>query len=758
MERRKEREDKIGRQSQADSRLLKREKRVKKAKDLTAILTICMMILAFPFTCWADEPDTSDAQTGETTEVTVVGSVEQLSRESAAADNEAYFKIDAGKKTAGTGLATDEIQEDVNGILSGDSSTAEKQDAIISSLEDSGYYTAEEGRGSKVEVISIFAYQRLRLIAPKDSEIAAYGAVKAVYYDDHYLLSYESEEATKQAYEKLVEEYGEDAVIVDMPLKISGDAQGWGTAYMGMDREKTKAAGGGTVTVAVLDTGIKRGHSVFSGRTILGGHDFVNNDSDPGDDNGHGTAVAGVISESTPQNVRIMPVKIMDSRGYGSVENLLSGIEFAGKHGADIINLSIGGELNSAAALKSLDEKLGGYGALIICAAGNGDSRGHRAYNMDAPGLHEFPAELSCTVCVGAFDTNGNICSFSNYGSAVDFAAPGSGLTLPSHGGGYFMNGEGTSFSAPYITSAAAIIKAEQGLSDKDDLRSALSFYAKDMGSKGKDVYFGYGCPVFEDGKILVPGGDIRGLGFRAGCDQSRTYNGSPQTVNTFVKKYWLRLRPGVDYSVSYRNNVNAGTATVVITGRGDYSGTVTRTFTIDPMPIRPQVRLSGYSYCYNGGSIEPEVSVYYGGRYMKNGSEYTVSYIDSINAGTAQAVVTCTGNYSCSVSTPYTILPVGNGMFASGKTAKVKQSALRKKARTVPAASLFELGDAQGMLSFRKVSGSKRLTISKSTGNVKVKKNTGKGKYKMKVLVAATGDGNHEGAAQYVNIVVKVR
>ena len=131
-----------------------------------------------------------------TTEVTAVDSVEELSEESEAAyDNDAFFTIDVSKDDSAE-LATDEVSEDVTDILSGGGSATEKQDEIVDALEDSGLYRAEGSGKSKVEVTSKFAYQRLRLAAPQDTEINAYGATRAVYFEDSYQLSYDSMDAT----------------------------------------------------------------------------------------------------------------------------------------------------------------------------------------------------------------------------------------------------------------------------------------------------------------------------------------------------------------------------------------------------------------------------------------------------------------------------------------------------------------------------------------------------------------------------------
>ena len=406
---------------------------MKRISRLLAILIMVTMTAA-PCSGFATEEGPFDApEAAETTEVTVVDSVEELSQESEAAyDNEAFFTIDASKDDTSADFATDEISDDVSDILSGGGSTAGKQEDIVDTLEDSGFYRAEGSGKSEVDVTSRFAYQRLRLTADKEKEINAYGATRAVYFEDSYLLSYDSMEATKAAYDALVSEYGSEAVLIDVPLKLSGSEKGWGTSYMNMSYAKTLpeySNSGNTVTVAVIDTGIMRSHKIFTGRTILSGYDFANGDSDPDDKAGHGTAVSGVIAESTPSNVVIMPLKALNDNGEGSILDIVYALRYANDNGADIINMSLGGYLDDEEELAKYERIFAALDPLIVCAAGNEEK------NLDDEGIIEFPGELSSTVCVGAFSASGERSWFSNYGKALDFAAPGESVLLASISG-----------------------------------------------------------------------------------------------------------------------------------------------------------------------------------------------------------------------------------------------------------------------------------------------------------------------------------
>ena len=621
-----------------------------------------------------DAEETEDAEPAELTEVTVAGSMEELAEESEAArGNEAFFTIDASKDDSAE-LATEEVSDDVTDILSGGGSASEKQDEIIGALEDSGLYRAEGSGKSKVEVTSRFACQRLRLTAPQEKEINAFGATKAVYFGDSYLLSYDSMEAAMLAYDALVDEYGRDAVLIDSPMKLndSESIKGWGSSYMRMGRQRTLTDSSGLVTVAVIDTGIQRSHPIFRGKTILEGRDYINEDDDPADDEGHGTSVCGIIAESTPSNVRILPVKAVDRYGEASLMDVLFAINYADENGADIINLSLGGYTKYKEDLEYCEKHFRGFDALIVCAAGN------ESKDMDAPGVMEIPGELSSTVCVGSITAGKKRSSFSNYGQAVDFAAPGSSILTADRGGSY-RTMSGTSFSSPYLAAAAAIVKAEHSDYSNDQIIGELRDMSEDLGDPGRDVYFGYGCPRFPADPEHQHGGSIAEAAVWE--ISSRTYTGAAQTQDPGVMINGELLEQGTDYEILYENNVDAGKADMTIIGTGNYSGEIGGlSFTIHPKQIRPQISLSASSFARTGKEIRPDVTVRDGSRTLAEGTDYTVSYSGNVDAGTAYVTVSCRGNYSGSGTESFRITDqdAASGNAPKKITPKVRLSKTR--------------------------------------------------------------------------------
>jgi hypothetical protein len=251
--------------------------------------------------------------------------------------------------------------------------------------------------------------------------------------------------------------------------------------------------------VAVLDTGVDLRHpglrSSLAQRSDGGvlGMDIVNGGrSEPQDKEGHGTAVSGFIAGLSRDGsdlglaaglAKIMPVKVLGDDGGGRLSDVANGIRWAADNGAHIINLSLGaaipGGLSSPEAVIVRDAILYAVerGALVVAAAGNGDSRG-QGYDITKPGSYDSPGTEGSqrgVLAIAAIDlATGRLASFSNFGPAsVEMAAPGaqrSGLWTTLVGGAWgsqFDDGSGagpavngTSFAAPIVAGTAAVIQA----------------------------------------------------------------------------------------------------------------------------------------------------------------------------------------------------------------------------------------------------------------------------------------------------------
>jgi subtilisin family serine protease len=209
------------------------------------------------------------------------------------------------------------------------------------------------------------------------------------------------------------------------------------------------SVGSSQVVVAVLDTGIDPAHADLQGK-LVEGYDYVNNDQDPSDDNGHGTAVAGIVAADSDNRIgiagycwscRLMPVKVLGADGTGFASGLAQGIVWATDHGARVLNLSLGGPVEDA-TLAGATQYAWLHGVLVVAAAGNEGS-----LTLD------YPAALPNVLSVAASDQNDRLYSFSNSGARV--AAPGENSTT-ARGGGY-VSFLGTSSAAPVVSGIAAL-------------------------------------------------------------------------------------------------------------------------------------------------------------------------------------------------------------------------------------------------------------------------------------------------------------
>ena len=152
------------------------------------------------------------------------------------------------------------------------------------------------------------------------------------------------------------------------------------------------------------------------------------------------------------------------------------------------------------------------------------------------------------------------------------------------------------------------------------------------------------------------------------GTISSYTYDGSAKTPEPVIKMGTKTLVKNTDYTLSYKNNTNAGTATVTVTGKGNYSGTNSKTFTINPLSISNSTISNVSNQTYSGNEIKPTPSVIINGKTLVKDTDYTLSYKNNINTGTATVTITGKGNYSGTNSQTFTINPLSitNATFSS--------------------------------------------------------------------------------------------
>ena len=296
------------------------------------------------------------------------------------------------------------------------------------------------------------------------------------------------------------------------------------------------APGGRGVTVAVLDTGLayeNRGRYKkapdLARNHVTHGFDFVDNDTHPDDENGHGTHVSMTIAEATNNGialtglaygVKIMPLRVLDSEGAGDAVAISRAIRYAADHGAEVINMSL--EFDTSVTASQIPEIVSAVRhahrkrSLLVAAAGN-----------EADSAVAYPAHTTHVIAVGATTVNGCQADYSNSGPGLKLVAPGGGSDAPNadnaadvancHPGlegppifqqtfsrdgsvrSFAIRGpeyEGTSMASPHVAAAAALLIASKRLGahpSPNAVEQRLELTARDLGPPGYDVRYGYG-------------------------------------------------------------------------------------------------------------------------------------------------------------------------------------------------------------------------------------------------------------------------
>lgn len=258
---------------------------------------------------------------------------------------------------------------------------------------------------------------------------------------------------------------------------------------------------GAGVTVAVIDTGFDLNHIIFAGRLTPSSSwkDYVDNDSYPqevagGNSYGHGTGVGGLIAQIAPQ-AKLLPIRVLDTDGKGDMDDVVTAIDWAVGHGANIINLSLG-SVEYSNALHLMIDYAASRGVYVVASAGN---------NGQENGLM-YPAQMSFwgnehVFGVGSVDSNDLLSGFSSYGDGLFMSAPGESI-YSAYPGDRTAAFNGTSFAAPLTTGALALAYGEApATADKNDFWSYFisslydsDFDARNMERKGTNEYlFGWG-------------------------------------------------------------------------------------------------------------------------------------------------------------------------------------------------------------------------------------------------------------------------
>ncbi|MDQ1275083.1 MAG: serine protease [Euryarchaeota archaeon] len=402
------------------------------------------------------------------------------------------------------------------------------------------------------------------------------------------------------------------------------------------DMSTGKTSTGDRVIVAVLDSGVAyEDYSSYkkapdlSNTNFVSGYDFVNNDAHPNDDNSHGTHVAGTIAQSTNNNYgvagvacdcSIMPVKVLNKQGSGTLQQLVDGIYFATNNGAKVISMSLGyspgyypGQALDDALYYAYDN-----GVTILAAAGN-----------DATGTVSYPAAYEKCIAVGAINSEGSLSDYSNYGEALDVVAPG-GDGIDRNGDGYgdgilqntfnpttknpkdfgFWFFSGTSMATPHISGVAALLISQRA-NGPDEVRAAIESTTKDLGANGWDTSYGYGLinakaaldyiqgqPPANNPPVAEAGGPYSGI---TGTSIAFDGSGSYDSDGSIISYYWDFDGDGITDSSEESprwtyENAGIYTVTLTVTDNENAVGTDEATVTVTDPVSGDTIRVSDVS------------------------------------------------------------------------------------------------------------------------------------------------------------------
>ena len=310
-------------------------------------------------------------------------------------------------------------------------------------------------------------FQTKRLIVKSNSGInlSNLGAEKILNGPDNVsVLQFASVQETQEAYNQLERLGNVNYVEPDLYLPPVDDLTGlanystyethksWGVERIGADKYANYLLANGKtqqVVVAVVDTGVDSTHSFLAGRVLSNGYNFVSGNTNTYDDHGHGTHVSGTIVDCTSglDNVKILPVKVLDAYGSGTTLMVGNGVEYAADKSVEVINMSLGG---GRSGNEFIDEKVQyaiNRNVTVVVAAGNSSE------NAD----NHCPAHIREAITVSAFGIGDIPAYFTNYGNPpVDVGAPGVDITSSVPGGRY-ETWSGTSMASPHVAAAAAM-------------------------------------------------------------------------------------------------------------------------------------------------------------------------------------------------------------------------------------------------------------------------------------------------------------
>lgn len=275
---------------------------------------------------------------------------------------------------------------------------------------------------------------------------------------------------------------------------------------LGLEKAQSLARNlGEDVTVAIIDSGLDLAHPAFQGSLVTPAQrwDYVGHDAVPQEEGvlgagayGHGTSVAGIVLQIAPR-ARLMPLRVLGPDGSGDVLDVAAAIARASKQGADVINLSLGSDVNSPAVASAIDAATA-EGVFVVSSSGNTADQ-HITFPASVAHLDATAAGLH-SLSVGSVDELDQKSAFSTYGAALELVAPGEAVygPLPDQRLGAWS---GTSMAAPMASGALALALGESLREDPRLLAERLKNRSINITRQGQNLAYD---ELLGDGRLSI--------------------------------------------------------------------------------------------------------------------------------------------------------------------------------------------------------------------------------------------------------------
>ncbi len=450
---------------------------------------------------------------------------------------------------------------------------------------------------NKDNIDIIRPYLTKRLIVKTTHDIDYMGAVEVIAgYNDEIVLQYATEEDARLAHLAYKENPDIEYIDIDFIVETAGIGfseittgntygyRSWGADAMGVGAYTKELlddldVGGKTLEeniVAVLDTGIDTDHSWFRDRIVSGGKNYLNVNTNTGvitvtnnveDDNGHGTHVSGIICDLTPDNVKILPMKVLNEEGKGgslgitaAMRQVLNLVKSGTKISA--MNMSLGGKHSVG------DDTWDGYNEIVIELKSYNVPTVVAAGNDAVSVVGYSPANISSAITVASVGqaSDGSLfrSDFSNYGTYVDIAAPGEAI-ISAYLKGQMAKSSGTSMAAPHVAAAVALL-----YSDPDtaytcaEIETIIKNNAIDLGNTGWDIYYGEGMISLEYASSMLLSSNVVFSRTNTTCEEPFVLSLSIAEPNAKIYYTLDGTVPSLDNGTLYTNSITINTTTIV--------------------------------------------------------------------------------------------------------------------------------------------------------------------------------------------------